>query len=270
MAEALQEEFEFFQRYKHEKGFRMPSAHWHTHHELYYLVSGETKYFIGSELYVLRAGDLIWIPKEEYHRTEYGEQGGTERILLIFNEDFLPSSYQPYLAELNACRHLHVPKEKQAALQSLFRKMEEESTERPRDYRKMQRLLLQQLLLYLARWKQEIHQQELQGNEQRIQEAARYINSHCQQELTLPQLAQQNAMSPGHFSKLFTRITGVGPKEYINISRITMAQNLFSLGSTNVTQVALQCGFSDSNYFARVFKQITGMTPRQYIRLQKE
>lgn len=77
------------------------------------------------------------------------------------------------------------------------------------------------------------------------------------------------ALSRSHFSKLFKQVTGVGLNEYINITRITAAQNLLSKSNYSITEVASACGFNDSNYFAAVFKKIKGITPKKYSILNK-
>lgn len=50
------------------------------------------------------------------------------------------------------------------------------------------------------------------------------------------------------------------------ISRIHIEHAAAELISTDdtITQIALRCGFSDSNYFKDVFKKKYGVTPREY------
>ena len=42
----------------------LTKMHYHDEHELYYLLSGNTKYFIKDEIFSLSKGDFIFIPKK--------------------------------------------------------------------------------------------------------------------------------------------------------------------------------------------------------------
>ena len=53
------------------------------------------------------------------------------------------------------------------------------------------------------------------------------------------------------------------PREYINQLKIREAKKLLKEGRS-VTEVALELGFSSSNYFAVLFKKITLYTPTEY------
>jgi len=97
-----------------------------------------------------------------------------------------------------------------------------------------------------------------------MQDAAKFITGNCRLELSHEFLSKKYSMSPSHFSKQFKHITGVGLSEYINVSRISLAEKLLVKTNKTITEIAGECGFNDSNYFASVFKQIKGITPKKY------
>ena len=70
-------------------------------------------------------------------------------------------------------------------------------------------------------------------------------------------------MSESHLSRKFKAHTGIGINEYITYVRITNAEKLLRETELSVTEVADQCGYSDSNYFSTVFKRIKGITPQK-------
>ena len=53
--------------------------------------------------------------------------------------------------------------------------------------------------------------------------------------------------------------------EYVNSYRIAVACDQLKHLNKNVTQVALDCGFTDVSYFTKVFKKYTNTTPSQFI-----
>lgn len=54
--------------------------------------------------------------------------------------------------------------------------------------------------------------------------------------------------------------------QYIIRRRIGEAQNLLISTDRSITDIALSCGYNNSNYFQSVFKNLVGMTPGQYRR----
>lgn len=264
MDQPSNESFEFFQRATQKrKSTGMATAHFHLHHELYYLVNGRAKYFVGSKIHLLNAGDFIIIPKNEYHKTEYFSDTDIERLMLIFDDDFLGKDYLDYFEKLSELRHIRVQAAEMHPLRSIFKKIEDESTQKLDGYENMQKMYLRQLLILLARYGRDVNQ-GLSETYKMAQDAARYISANCSNELTLKDVADKYSLSPGHFSKQFKKATGVGFTEYILISRISMAKEMLDAGEKNISTVAFACGFNDSNYFSRMFKKLNGISPKKY------
>ncbi len=257
------ESFDFFERNKSSCGFKMPSAHFHEHNELYFLIDGKTKYFVGSELYILVSGDFVFIPKGEYHQTD-SEGVGRERVLIAFEDALVFEQCKPYIDELQKNKHGRIPKDRQRAFISLFRRIAEETQTPDAHSERMKRFYLNELLVLLCRHRQMNIPEELSGTNKLIQDAARYISANYASEISLESLSERYSISPSYFSKLFKRVTGVGLNEYIAISRVSAAQEMLILGNMSITEVALACGFNDSSYFTQVFKKITGLTPKKY------
>lgn len=67
-----------------------------------------------------------------------------------------------------------------------------------------------------------------------------------------------------YLSHTFKKIIGYSPMQYITRRRIGEAQNLLITTNRTVTDIALQCGYNNSNYFQVVFNNIVGMPPGKY------
>ncbi len=268
MAVYSDEKIEFFNRATRDSSFKMPEPHFHSKHEMYFVEKGKTQYFVGSEIYFLNAGDLMFVPKGEFHKTDIGKDV-TERLLLVFDDSFLGNEYLDYLKELYEDKHIKIPPEKLYKIKEIYEKIEYENRRRGNDYLEMERLYLRQLLIFIKRYRIKEKTAELSESYQLIQNCATYISENYHTDLSLDFLSKKYALSRSHFSKLFKQVTGVGLSEYINITRITAAQNLLSKSELSVTEVASRCGFNDSNYFAAVFKKIKGITPKKYSLLNK-
>jgi two-component system response regulator YesN len=59
---------------------------------------------------------------------------------------------------------------------------------------------------------------------------------------------------------------GITLVTYLNRYRVDHAKALLKNGDMNLTEIALETGFSSSAYFSRVFRQETGMSPSEYTR----
>ncbi len=255
----------FVERKKKNTTYTMVQAHFHNVHELYFLERGSTKYFIGNELFLLSPGDIVFVPKGEFHRTDNMESSVTERILFQFDDAFIGQEYQPYIEELKKRKHLHVSQEHLSKLRYVFQKLESENQLKEEGFEEMEKLYLRQLLILLCRYHQtESPRKNFSETYRLISDAARHISANCNEELTLEGLAKKYALSPYYFSKLFKEVMGIGLSQYINVARITLALQLLSETKLSVTEIAAKCGFNDSGYFIQTFKKLVGVTPKRY------
>lgn len=85
--------------------------------------------------------------------------------------------------------------------------------------------------------------------------------------LSVDDLAKELGITRQYLSAQFRKELGRTPVEYINYERIRLSKYYLRQNQFSITQIAMMCGYSDSNYFGRTFKNLTGKTPRQY-RLQ--
>ena len=91
-----------------------------------------------------------------------------------------------------------------------------------------------------------------------------YIESHCDEKITLNQLAQMTHLSTAYLSRIFKQSTGTAFSAYLNNVRIARARRLLAQETMRVIDVANAVGFDDQSYFTKVFRRITGMTPLTY------
>ncbi|HYE06147.1 MAG TPA: AraC family transcriptional regulator [Planctomycetota bacterium] len=84
----------------------------------------------------------------------------------------------------------------------------------------------------------------------------------------LAEMAQRVGLSPAHFATVFRGETGQTALEYMTALRIDeAARRLAARRDVPVTDIALDLGFSSSQYFAIVFKKLKGRTPSEWQRL---
>jgi AraC family transcriptional regulator len=98
----------------------------------------------------------------------------------------------------------------------------------------------------------------------RVVEAIRFIERDPTQPLQLRDLAAIAGMSKYHFLRVFRRLVGMTPYQYLISARMRRAA--LDLASTKrpVLAVALDSGFGDLSTFNARFRATFGMTPSKY------
>lgn len=245
---------------------KMSQVHYHQQHELYYLVSGETKYFVGEEIFHLFPGDFIFVPKQVIHQTDSENCLHNERILMSFEDSIFDDETRPLLEMVSKCKLVRIPLSKAYLVRDLLTKLQIE-TNREDPYKEtLMKLYILELLALLCRLRYD-YTPQISESEKLINAIADYIRENYSQELTLSVLSKQFGLSESCLSRKFKAVSGFGLNEFITSVRIHNAERLLLQENLPVTHVAEMCGYSDSNYFAAVFKKIKGTTPVKYAKI---
>jgi AraC family transcriptional regulator len=98
----------------------------------------------------------------------------------------------------------------------------------------------------------------------RVIDAIRLVESDSARRVRLKDLAASAGMSRYHFLRVFRRLVGMTPYQYLLSARMRRAA--FELGSTRrpVLEIALDSGFGDLSTFNHRFRATFRQTPTQY------
>lgn len=91
-----------------------------------------------------------------------------------------------------------------------------------------------------------------------------FVQKNIMQDITLRSIADACACSESTVSHLFREYTGRSVKKYINDLRIKQAEKLLLTTNLPVGNIALLCGFADTNYFSTAFKKNAGFSPAKF------
>ena len=103
----------------------------------------------------------------------------------------------------------------------------------------------------------------------RAVEAALWLDAHSDQPVDLDGAAKQAGLSPFHFLRLFTKVVGVTPHQYLVRSRLRHAARLLADDARSITDVALDVGFADLSNFVRTFHRAAGVSPGAFRKAAK-
>jgi AraC family transcriptional regulator len=100
--------------------------------------------------------------------------------------------------------------------------------------------------------------------DRRIRRSVELMHTQLDQDLTLKALAAASYLSPFHFARLFKKLTGSSPHNYLAGVRATRAQLLLSETDLSVTEIGARVGYLSGSHFTKAFRTATGATPREF------
>ena len=97
-----------------------------------------------------------------------------------------------------------------------------------------------------------------------------FIEDNLSRPISLAEMADAAGLSPFHFTRRFTKLTGMPPARYLWRRRVEMAKRVMRTTTLSLLSVALMCGFSTQSHFTTTFKRYTGVTPSQWRRSETD
>jgi len=246
--------------------YKMAENHFHYYYEMYYVKQGQCRLFIANTPYNLSAGEFVIVPPLQVHVAMYPTN--CTRINLYFRtQDACPEGErEAWVEQAKQPVVIHIPTAYRDIFEHVLGSMLQEEKVEDASSSELLTLLFRQFLLYAKRYGEKREDPKKTGisADVEIQKAVNYIREHYGNEITLNSMSDLTGLSPSYFSRKFHHVTGMGMKEYLTYVRLDKAQ--LELLSTNhtITEVALNCGFSNSNYFKDAFKKMYGMSPKAY------
>jgi AraC family transcriptional regulator len=104
------------------------------------------------------------------------------------------------------------------------------------------------------------------SDEKRVARALRHMEMHAHERLDLDRIASVAAMSKFHFLRVFRRVAGVTPHQYLLNFRLRRAAANLLTTAEPVSNVAYDAGFGDLSTFNAAFRARLGTSPRAFRR----
>jgi len=100
--------------------------------------------------------------------------------------------------------------------------------------------------------------------QERVEKAAAILRENLAEPLTLEELGRRVGCSPFYLSRTFTEQMGMTISQYLRQVRLERAAELLRSGKFNVTQAALEVGYSSIGHFSTAFHETFGCCPGLY------
>lgn len=109
---------------------------------------------------------------------------------------------------------------------------------------------------------------ELSAGEQRFREILHILHAHCEESLSVEELADLCGCSVSNLKRIFARYADRSVAKYFLTVKMQRAMQLLD-AATPPAEVAKRLHFSDVGYFYTVFRREIGMTPGAYLKSRK-
>jgi AraC family L-rhamnose operon transcriptional activator RhaR/AraC family L-rhamnose operon regulatory protein RhaS len=262
---------------------RPKELHTHDFSELVLVQGGGALHFTEKDEHPIRKGDVFVIQGELAHG--YRDSNSLSLINLMFDQKRLnlPSADLRSMSGYHALftlepqyrsRHrfasrLRLNDGQLAQAAALAGQMEIEAKEKRPGYIFNSTALFMQLIIFLARCYDGERTPESRTL-LRIGSAIGYLEDHYYEQISVKALSKIAGMSESSLLRAFKQATDRTPTEYLLRLRLRRARHLLRRTDLNITEIAFETGFQDSNYFTRQFRKQTGCSPREYRNSQKK
>lgn len=253
------------------------SAHYHSYIEIIYSIEGSNEIFLNDARSTFSTGDLVLINSRDVHSIVCGDG---VYLVLRFEPELLYGSPQsaielkyvlPFV--LNSFKHQTVflkhELEKSVVPQRLF-EIYEENKKKSYGYEIAVRTKINEIFLWFLRyWHKKNINIDLnlaahEGAAKRLQDVFEYVSKNYGSDISAADMAELCSMSYSYFSRTFKKIMKKSFSEYLTYVRISEAEKLLITSDMNITEIAMQVGFSTTSYFIQQFKNIKLISPKQY------
>ena len=264
--------FYFFEYDVRSARINMQFQHFHTFYELYVVLCPHATHFLEGKPYELQTFDILGLPPNVLHRTQYPAGDPCKRLIIQFslpkNVPGLSNEYE----QLMGIFHQDIPifRFDPDVQQKIYRKFNDifllaQKTDPMRNLIIHQKFIEFLTLLFLNRDNNRyFNKQELPATERKIYDITSYIHTHYTEDLSLELLSQKFYISSCYLSHQFKDITGFTLTDYIQMTRVRNVQSLLVGTRIPITEASARCGFSSFSQFNRVFQKHIGMSPSQF------
>ncbi len=251
-------------------GYDMPNHSMATdHYNIRYIVSGDRRTISPTESFSYHSGNVVMTPLYRYNRTMSESSVPYDRYLIKYRPEFA----KPFIENVgkNAFDEMYdksvftfTPKA-QEKLGEIFEDMLTEYNKSTAYKEFILQSMLSRLLSFI--WENRLETAVTRYKaplSEPVLETMYYIENNYKSKITLESAADHVHFSSAHLSRLFSKETAMPFSEYLINIRIRHAQYMLVETDKTITHIALETGYSSSDYFSYQFRQRVGITPTQF------
>ena len=249
--------------------------HYHEFDKIVLLISGSVTYFIEGEPYVMKSGDLLFVPHGCIHKPVIGSSENYERYVIWVMPEFLEkhshsgSSLAFSISEAQRLNNYLIPLDPQTRLDLMrqLARIQEASISDRYGADLITENLFSIFMLTLAQISMNSRRDApIVRPEGKILDIMKFIDRNLDGDLSVERISAEFYISRYHLMRKFKTQSGYTLHQYITRRRILGAAELIGSGLP-AAKAALKCGYDDYSAFLRAFKSVLGVSPRSFTSL---
>ncbi|EMN5546575.1 HTH-type transcriptional activator RhaR [Enterobacter cloacae] len=243
------------------------AVHTHEFCELVLVWRGNGLHILNDRPYRITRGDLFYIRAEDKHAYASVNDLVLQNVIycpdrLKLNVDW--AAHIPGFLNARGEPHWRLSSNGMAQVRQTISQLEQESQKSDPEANAMSELLFAQLVMTLKRHRYATDNPSATAQEALLDKLITRLAGSLNKSFVLEKFCEQERCSERALRQQFRTQTGMTVNHYLRQLRICHAQYLLQHTELMVSEVAMRCGFEDSNYFSVVFNREVGMTPVQW------
>jgi len=248
--------------------------HDHEFSEIAIVTAGTAVHKIGKESFALKKGDVLIIHPGCAHA--YANAEDMELINIIYDAKMplpaLESCGLPVISRLFPAQYpaasdnlnpvVKIEQEDIEPIYELSKRLDFEVRHLRPGKQVLILAIFMEIIIYLARCENRFGQIKRFNFE--LNKVINYMDKHYSEKITVADLQKAANMSERNLFRHFRNVFSVSPNEYLRHIRVQHAVELLLNTDKQISKIALECGFCDSNHFAKVFNKMLGSTPKKF------
>lgn len=240
--------------------------HIHEEIEIVYVLTGSTDITCENSCFTASKGDICIFMPGEIHSFSSPDPNRLYIIKLQYKNSMEQTDFSTLRMEHNL---LNKSSKLRDLLTKLILQLAEETQTKRSGYGYMANSISQQILCGLIRSGQLI-KIPAETKKKRLfyvtllEKVNTYIADHYTEPVSLTVIAAHCHLSEYYFSHVFKEATKSTFYNYLTAYRLDKAATLLLYSDKKITDIALECGFSNTRAFNRAFKNFFHKTPTEY------
>lgn len=243
--------------------------HWHnSEYEIDILLKGKAEYCCGQNTYYLEENDVIFINPKVWHAS-FAREENSKALVIRFSD----SAFKNFLKKDDHLIFDLPPSDSSTRNASIYRRLRYYAslllTSMGGDgpFQKLTaKASFEMLLATLCEsGSRSVKPYDTnKRNRETMMRMIKFIEQHYMEKLSLDDMGQYTHYNRTYVSTLFKNTVGINFHDYLTKVRLSNAIFQLAVTDKNMTQIAVDCGFSDLKTFNHRFREIFGYLPAEY------
>ncbi len=248
--------------------------HDHEFSEIAIVTSGSAIHCIGNETFPLKPGDVLIIHPGYGHAYDQAEDMAMTNIIYDAGMPLpaLESCGLPLMLKLFPAKFpagpetlapaVRIADEDIEPIYELTRKLDYEVRHLRPGKQVLILAIFMEIIVYLGRCDKSVS--PVKKFNFALNEVINYMDRHYAEKITTADLTRAAKMSERNLFRHFRNVFSVSPNEYLRHIRVQRATEMLLNSDKQISKIALECGFCDSNHFCKIFTKMVGHTPNKF------